>query len=57
MKAQGAVTRMGVTPIIGDESGITTRVKPAIHVAFTGFVNFLETIETNSLPYRFSVGS
>jgi hypothetical protein len=57
LEAQGAVTRIGVTPIIGDKFGITTRVKPAIHVAFTEFVNFLEAIETNSHPYRFSVGS
>ena len=57
LKAQGAVTRMDVVPVVADSLGISTSVKPAIEGAVTGAVLFFEAIETNSLPYRFSVGS
>ena len=57
MKAKGAVTPMDVAPLVvgADKSGIITSVNPAIEAAATGAV--LESIRTNSLPYRFSVGS
>ena len=57
MNAHGAVTRMDVIPFVFDKFGISTRVNPVIQVAFTGAVLFLEAIKTNTLPYRFSVGS
>ena len=49
MKAQGAVTRMDVVPVVVDKFGISARVNPAIQVAATRAV--LEAIKTNSLPY------
>ena len=55
LKAQGAVTRVDVVPAVVDNSGISTFVNPAIEAAATGAV--LEAVKTNSLPYRFSVGS
>ena len=58
MKAQGAVTRMDVVPVVlGDNFGISARDKPAIQVAVTGAVLFFEAIKANCHPYRFSVGS
>ena len=42
MKAQGAVTRMDVVPLVVDKSRISTSVKPAIEAAFTGAVLFFE---------------
>ena len=46
---------MDVVPAVVDNSGISTFVNPAIEAAATGTV--LEAVKTNSLPYRFSVGS
>jgi len=48
---------MDVVPLVVDKSRISTSVKPAIEAAVTGAVLFFEAIKTNSLPYRFSVGS